>query len=88
VNHSDRQNTTGRMTLMIRTSVLLKCLKKAGYFDNKKYSDQIFTKDELYIATLLYHFQAGIQYNLHSVYQVKECVCLTTPVKDTLCIIV
>lgn len=27
--------------------------------------------DELLIAFLLYHFQAGIQYNLHAVYQVK-----------------
>ena len=29
------------------------------------------SQDELYIGRLLFHFQTGIQYNLHAVYQVK-----------------
>jgi hypothetical protein len=58
------------MTLMIRTVVLLKCLRQAGFFGSTEAGGQILTKDELYIAKLLYHFQTGIQYNLHSVYQV------------------
>ena len=50
--------------------VLLKCLKQAGYFGDSGSSSDGLTPDELFIGRLLYHFQNGIQYNLHSVYQV------------------
>ena len=50
--------------------VLLKCLKQAGYFGDNGSSNDGLTPDELFIGRLLYHFQNGIQYNLHSVYQV------------------
>ena len=32
------------------------------------------TDEELYIGQLLFHFQTGIQYNLHAVYQVNPNV--------------
>lgn len=61
---------------MIRTVVLLQCLKEAGYFEGKSHSkkQEKLTGDELYIGELLFHFQSGIQYNLHTVYQVIERV--------------
>ncbi len=71
VNHEDRQNTQSRMTFMIRSVVLLKCLMQAGYFGQ---SDALPGKDELLIGRLLYRFQMGIQYNLHSVYQVSGAI--------------
>ena len=30
------------------------------------------SSDQLYIGELLFHFQTGIQYNLHAVYQVSK----------------
>ena len=51
--------------------VLLKCLKQAGYFGDSGSNNNFLTPDELFIGRLLYHFQNGIQYNLHSVYQVS-----------------
>ncbi len=35
------------------------------------YSSLELTEDELMMARLLFHFQAGIQYNLHAIYQVN-----------------
>ena len=54
--------------------MLLKCLKQAGYFGKgtEAATQQGLSPDELFIGRLLYHFQNGIQYNLHSVYQVRS----------------
>ena len=65
--------------MVIRTVVLIKCLKAAGYFSENlakdfKIPDGTLDDDELYIAGLLLHFQSGIQYNLHAIYQVLFCL--------------
>ena len=54
---------------------LFQCLKVANFFlDNPDHladSGQMkMTEDESYIIQLLFHFQTGIQYNLHGIYQV------------------
>ena len=62
---------------MVRTVVLLKCLRASGYFQtgnataDAAKNNQELSPDELYIGKLLFHFQTGIQYNLHAVYQVS-----------------
>jgi len=70
VTHYDKMDTKQRMTVMIRSVVLLKCLKESGFFDQKN-DRETLTEDEKYIGRLLFHFQCGIQYNLHTVYQVE-----------------
>ena len=57
------------------TLPLFQCLKVANFFlDNPDHladSGQMkMTEDESYIIQLLFHFQTGIQYNLHGIYQV------------------
>ena len=66
--------THERLSIIIRTVALLKCLKMANFFlDNPDHRDsqEPMTQDEVYIAQLLFHFQTGIQYNLHGIYQVS-----------------
>ena len=63
-----------RQSICVRTVILLKCLQEAGYFDKKSLTMEeglSLSAEELYIAELLFHFQTGIQYNLHAVYQVR-----------------
>ena len=65
-----------RQAIMVRTVVLLKCLQASGYFQTGNatadaQNNQELSSDELYIGKLLFHFQTGIQYNLHAVYQVS-----------------
>ena len=64
-----------RQATMVRTVVLLKCLQASGYFtsscDTKAHDGNQLSQEELYIGQLLFHFQTGIQYNLHAVYQVS-----------------
>merc|ERR1711962_1361719 len=76
VNHQKNMKSEERQATMVRTVVLLKCLQASGYFvqaesGDKSNSDEL-SKVELYIGKLLFHFQTGIQYNLHAVYQVAE----------------
>ena len=74
-----------RLSFSIRSVALLKCLKASGFFvsstdvaseENKEKEEKSDTKgtllseNESYIARLLFHFQTGIQYNLHAIYQV------------------
>ena len=75
-----------RLSFSIRSVTLLKCLKASGFFvspteiaseDKKEKEDKndskrnLLSENESYIAQLLFHFQTGIQYNLHAIYQVK-----------------
>ena len=75
VNHQNNMKSEERQATMVRTVVLLKCLQASGYFvtksGDKSNSDEL-SKVELYIGKLLFHFQTGIQYNLHAVYQVSN----------------
>ena len=71
-----------RLSFSIRSVALLKCLKASGFFtssvdvqeDNEEKDDtkkeSLLSENESYIAQLLFHFQTGIQYNLHAIYQV------------------
>ena len=72
-----------RLSFSIRSVVLLKCLKASGFFtsstdtasednkdDKKATRKNLLSDNESYIAQLLFHFQTGIQYNLHAIYQV------------------
>lgn len=72
-----------RLSFSIRSVVLLKCLKASGFFtsssdvqeeneDTKK--ERLLSENESYIAQLLFHFQTGIQYNLHAIYQVISII--------------
>ena len=72
-----------RLSFSIRSVVLLKCLKASGFFtsssdvqeeneDTKK--ESLLSENESYIAQLLFHFQTGIQYNLHAIYQVISII--------------
>ena len=73
--------THERLSFAIRSAVLLKCLKMANFFlDNPNYLDSqaSMTEDESYIVQLLFHFQTGIQYNLHGIYQVGGRDCIFT----------
>ena len=70
VTHGDKVSSQMRMTILIRSFVLLKCLEVAGYFKSSDMEDEL-TWERNFIGSLLYHFQAGIQYNLHAIYQVK-----------------
>ena len=72
VTHYDRMKTKDKLTIMIRTIVLLKSLQVSGFFGGKKSPGDKLSDDELYIGELLFHFQCGIQYNLHTVYQVMN----------------
>ena len=75
VNHQAHMSSQDKQAFCIRAVVLLKCLKASGYFgENSKNNDKL-SADELYIGELLFHFQTGIQYNLHAVYQVRVCLC-------------
>ena len=81
VNHTEKMTTHERLSFAIRSAVLLKCLKMANFFlDNPNYLDSqaSMTEDESYIVQLLFHFQTGIQYNLHGIYQVGEKACIFT----------
>ena len=70
VNHQGQMTSKERQAFMVRTVVLLKCLKASGYFSAS--NEAKLTPDELFIGRLLFHFQTGIQYNLHAVYQVNK----------------
>ena len=59
-----------RRGFVLRSVVLLKCLQGSGYFPTKAGKSPQLSAEELYIGQLLFHFQTGIQYNLHAVYQV------------------
>lgn len=72
VNHIEHTNKEERLSIVVRTAVLLKCLIAAGYFGPTELGSSSLTSDQLYIGELLFHFQTGIQYNLHAVYQVSE----------------
>ena len=78
VNHQTGMNSDDKQAFCVRTVILLKCLQEAGYFDSKPKPDGpddiILSPEELYIGELLFHFQTGIQYNLHAVYQVKRAL--------------
>ena len=70
------EKSNQRQATMVRTVVLLKCLRGSGYFQTGNatadgQNNQELSHDELYIGKLLFHFQTGIQYNLHAVYQVS-----------------
>ena len=70
-----------RQSFMVRSVVLLKCLQASGYFQQQDSSEKELSPEELYIGELLFHFQTGIQYNLHAVYQVslsghRRCHCV------------
>ena len=85
VNHLEKMTPNERLSFSIRSVVLLKCLKASGFFpsstensstENKEMKEKkdsnknLLTENESYIARLLFHFQTGIQYNLHAIYQV------------------
>ena len=85
VNHLEKMTPNERLSFSIRSVVLLKCLKASGFFpsstdiiseDNKENEAEkdatksLLSENESYIAQLLFHFQTGIQYNLHAIYQV------------------
>ena len=81
VNHQTGMNSDDKQAFCVRTVILLKCLQEAGYFDSKPKLNPdgnsdviILSPEELYIGELLFHFQTGIQYNLHAVYQVKRAL--------------
>ena len=71
-----------RLSFSIRSVVLLKCLKASGFFTSSIHEQEmneekddakkeiLLSENESYIAQLLFHFQTGIQYNLHAIYQV------------------
>ena len=65
VTHSDKKTDKDILMLVIRSLVLLKCLKSSGYFPKTSPSDGELSHDELLIARLLYHLQSGIGYNYH-----------------------
>eukprot|EP00094_Tigriopus_californicus_P006260 TCALIF_06026-PA protein Name:"Similar to SMYD4 SET and MYND domain-containing protein 4 (Pongo abelii)" AED:0.08 eAED:0.08 QI:8/0.66/0.25/1/0.33/0.5/4/0/663 len=71
VTHYDQMQIKDRVTIMIRSVVLLKCLKAGGYFGGEPTTQLQLSPDELFIGKLLFHFQCGIQYNLHTIYQVN-----------------
>ena len=74
VNHQTNMKSQERQAFCVRTVILLKCLQEAEYFDKKSPNVEeglSLSPEELYIAELLFHFQTGIQYNLHAVYQVR-----------------
>ena len=59
--------------------MMLRCLKKLGYFGeevkskaNNEEEIEVFTEDEIYIATLLCHFLELMQFNSHEVAQVSK----------------
>ena len=61
--------------------MMLRCLKKLGYFGeeikskaNNEEEPEVFTEDEIYIATLLCHFLELMQFNSHEVAQVTNRV--------------
>ena len=82
MNHVDKMTPNERLSISIRSVVLLKCLKASGFFslsDEEKVNEETkqemkretrLSENESYIAWLLFHFQTGIQYNLHAIYQV------------------
>ena len=83
VNHLEKMTPNERLSFSIRSVVLLKCLKASGFFtsstdtasednkdDKKATRKNLLSDNESYIAQLLFHFQTGIQYNLHAIYQV------------------
>ena len=81
-----------RQTVIVRSVVLLKCLQAAGYFLDETRSESAklnyhtstistqgkLSSNEMTIAELLFHFQTGIQYNLHAVYQVRISLFLNS----------
>jgi hypothetical protein len=71
VNHVVQMKSEDRQALVVRTVILLKCLMESGYFPTNS-TEKTLTETQLYISELLFHFQAGIQYNLHAVYQVID----------------
>ena len=78
VNHVEGMTPNERLSFSIRSIALLKCLKAQGFFSSsetqdskeKKENERLLSENESYIAQLLFHFQTGIQYNLHAIYQV------------------
>ena len=78
VNHVESMTPNERLSFSIRSIALLKCLKAQGFFSSsetqdskeKKENERLLSENESYIAQLLFHFQTGIQYNLHAIYQV------------------
>jgi len=70
--HRAKRNTEERLSLCIRTAICIVLLRHGGYFGDKEtsYGAALSTQEAL-IANIVYFMQEGIQYNLHTVDEVK-----------------
>jgi hypothetical protein len=71
--------------------------KGSGYFgdeiaqqstDKATISGYELSANEIFIGKLLFHFQTGIQYNLHAVYQVNQGLMLESLVFEVILLVV
>ena len=66
VQHMDKLTMEKELSIMIKTAVLLRFLICNGYFG--KESSLKVTNDQLFVGTLLFMFQLGMNHNQHGVY--------------------
>ena len=77
VTHHDERKMNDTFHRSMFVVMMLRCLKKLGYFGedvkmkaSNEEETEVFTEDEIYIATLLCHFLELMQFNSHEVAQV------------------
>jgi len=69
VTHEESSTEEENRALILRTAIMLICLSESNYFGITQDEDGL-SEDQMMIGKLLHHFQAGIRYNLHTIYQV------------------
>jgi len=70
--HCDKMTHEDRITHMIYSVILLRCLQTSGYFGQKDLHMNYLTREEEFIGKLLFQFQIAIQVNTHETCEIKK----------------
>ena len=72
VSHHGNRKTGDIFHRAMLTVMLIRCMKKYGYFGPDS-TDDVLTDDECFVGTVLSHFLEVNQFNAHEVAQVPMC---------------
>lgn len=71
--HRSNKSKDETLSLSIRSAIFIVLLRYGGYFGEKQTPfGGTMSKEETILSRVVYHFQEGIQYNLHSVDEVVK----------------
>jgi len=74
VNHIDKLTVDKELVAVIKSVVLLRFLVCSGYFPGEAEDSVALSAEQIFIGKLLFHFQCGITYNQHGVYEAQGAI--------------